>query len=736
MVDYTLTPNKSLIKPNKGTYVDTWDVPINQDWEYIDRALGGKYTIEVRAIPTDPVALSVDQARYQQIAISNQTAIISVQLPLIEGSSTVAVGGMWIVDNGSNTFDVYLSTLAPGTNTLTLKAGKRYTVFSNGLNVFFADDSRITASDTSGLKIVGNAISIEGDNAVLTTARGGTGFSNGYVSGQLLIGKADGTLTRGTLTAGTNVTIENGDGTIKINSTGGSGTGGLTSIGLNTTLSGLAFDPSTLNTTNTSTTLKGTLGITSGGTGTNFASPDVNPGIVKLSGVALKSVSTIDIGTETAGTLAVSRGGTGTTTWTLNGRNVGAVWASGSTTLTSGTLPVTAGGTGISTILTANQAVYSSGSDTLTTGTLPVQAGGTGLNTILTNQALYGLGSNVITAGTLPVGAGGTGVTSWTLNTSLLGAVWANTSGSLTSGTLPVGAGGTGVAAWTLNASSVGAVYATGAATLTSGTLPVTAGGTGVTTATGTAGNLVLSGGPTLTGLTTVERISATATGTNDAITSKVSTDSNFTYIGKNSAGVNTFTVAGNGNVVIPANASYYIGTNTLLNATSVAAALYFRGGASYTQIYGDDTTMNTSINGTYVWQSTKTTFTVSNGVTPQAYGTTTFTNISDARVKKDVTTYNIGLSAVSELRPVTYQFNGKYGAADDGKQFVGLIAQEVQNTALSSMISGWQYKDPETEEVTDLLSVNTTQLIFALVNSVKELKARVEALEAKVGPS
>lgn len=735
MVDYTLTTNKSLIKPKFGTYVDSWDQPINQDWDYVDRALGGSYTVPVQSVTTSPVPLSVDQARYQQIVVAAQTAIIEIQIPLVEGSSTAAVGGMWIFDNNINTKDVLLSTLAPGTNTLTLKAGKRYIVYSNGLGVYFADDSRITASETSGLKIVGNAISIEGTNSVLTTARGGTGFSNGYVSGQLLIGKADGTLGRATLTGGTNVTIDNGDGTITINSTGGGGTGGLTSIGMNTTLSGLSFDPTTINSTNTSTTLKGTLGITSGGTGTDFGGTgNTNPGIVKLNGVTLKSVATIDIGTETAGTLGVGRGGTGTQTWTLNGRSIGAVWASNATTLTSGTLPVTAGGTGISTITTANQAIFSSGTDVLTAGTLPVQAGGTGLPGVsAANLALYSLGLNVITAGTLPVAAGGTNKTSWTLNGSNLGAVWADTTASLTSGTLPVGAGGTGLNTWPLNTASTGAVYATTATTLTSGTLPVTAGGTGTTTATGTGtnANVVLSIGPTLTGLTTVERISATATGTNDTITSKVSTDTNFTYIGKNSAGVNKFTVDGTGNVTIADSSSYKVG---IAAVTSDGTNSSFNIAAT-TSFYGGTTACQHFVNGVNVWASSVNSFTLPTGIVPYAQQAS-WTVPSDQRIKKDIASYTKSVDAIATLQPITFKYNGLYGTTDNNVTHVGLLAQSVKDSALSEIVATVPYKDPVTGEETDIYALNTSDLVFALINSVKELNARIIALEAKVGPS
>jgi hypothetical protein len=68
-----------------------------------------------------------------------------------------------------------------------------------------------------------------GVTGTLPHGNGGTGQTT-FTDGELLIGKTDGSLAKATLTAGSNVTITNGDGTIEIASTGGGGGGGGTSV--------------------------------------------------------------------------------------------------------------------------------------------------------------------------------------------------------------------------------------------------------------------------------------------------------------------------------------------------------------------------------------------------------------------------------------------------------------------------------------------------------------------------
>lgn len=97
----------------------------------------------------------------------------------------------------------------------------------------------------------------------------------------------------------------------------------------------------------------------------------------------------------------------------------------------------------------------------------------------------------------------------------------------------------------------------------------------------------------------------------------------------------------------------------------------------------------------------------------------------SDRRTKRRVRDYKRGLKAVNELRPVSFKYNGKFGTQDDDRRFYGLIADEVLEV-MPEMIGK---RDHEGEEV---LLLDSTALIYALVNAVKTLTERIERLEEK----
>jgi hypothetical protein len=109
---------------------------------------------------------------------------------------------------------------------------------------------------------------------------------------------------------------------------------------------------------------------------------------------------------------------------------------------------------------------------------------------------------------------------------------------------------------------------------------------------------------------------------------------------------------------------------------------------------------------------------------------TNTWTIASDARIKTETGEYTKGLDAVLALRPVTYRYNGKAGMIDDGEDKISIIAQEAI-TAFPECVGSYMTKlEEDDEEETEVLNWNGHALTFALVNSIKELAARLEALE------
>jgi hypothetical protein len=105
----------------------------------------------------------------------------------------------------------------------------------------------------------------------------------------------------------------------------------------------------------------------------------------------------------------------------------------------------------------------------------------------------------------------------------------------------------------------------------------------------------------------------------------------------------------------------------------------------------------------------------------------------SDLRLKQDIRDYRTGLNAILGLRPVTYRYNGRGGTKDDGRKFVGLIADQVGGVMPEMVGSVSRLLDPDDAAPSEIKTLDTTALIFALVNCCQELAARVASLEADV---
>jgi len=99
----------------------------------------------------------------------------------------------------------------------------------------------------------------------------------------------------------------------------------------------------------------------------------------------------------------------------------------------------------------------------------------------------------------------------------------------------------------------------------------------------------------------------------------------------------------------------------------------------------------------------------------------------SDARVKDNIADYPAGLAEVLALQPRTYTYKAETGR-DPEKQYIGLVAQEAE-IAMPEMVT--QSNVPMGEmQFDDMRTLDTSALVFALVNAVKELKAEIDAMK------
>jgi len=115
----------------------------------------------------------------------------------------------------------------------------------------------------------------------------------------------------------------------------------------------------------------------------------------------------------------------------------------------------------------------------------------------------------------------------------------------------------------------------------------------------------------------------------------------------------------------------------------------------------------------------------------------------SDMRDKSDITDFNHGLSFVKAMRPVTYKWDNRShyeggetpdGTHKDSKLQLGFIAQEVREIEESI---GYSTNKDDTLVVNtnneDSLSMREASLVPILVNAIKELSDKVDALQEQI---
>ena len=228
--------------------------------------IGGDLTVNGTTTTVHSTTVSVDDKNIELGAVSG--------VPTDAGADG---GGITLKGTTDKTFNWVDATDAwTASEHLDLASGKSF--FINGTNVL--SSTALGAGVTSSsLTTVGTISGGTWQGSTVGVAYGGTGQST-FTDGQLLIGNSTGnTLSKSTLTAGSGISISNGNGTITLSASGANFTAGdgLDLVGSELSLDlkangGLVIESTELAVDLGASAITGTLAIADGGTGATTAS--------------------------------------------------------------------------------------------------------------------------------------------------------------------------------------------------------------------------------------------------------------------------------------------------------------------------------------------------------------------------------------------------------------------------------------------------------------------------------
>ena len=181
-------------------------------------------------------------------------------------------------------------------------------------------------------------------------------------------------------------------------------------------------------------------------------------------------------------------------------------------------------------------------------------------------------------------------------------------------------------------------------------------------------------------------------------------------------------------------------GANTYINAPSASGTIFFRGGnfghrvdpdgwGSRAWIDGDS---NMFVGGEHFVQGDLTAHSRLFVHSTAHNADLMWHPVSDARTKANIADFKLGLSDLEKVHTVKYTYNGLAGTRKDGKEYIGVIAQELEKV-LPFMVESIKLKLHDGDSAsTDVKTINPSPFLFLLVNSVQELSKQNKQLTAQ----
>ena len=156
MVNSFADGKTKLVEPPYGSYVDSWQLPVNSNFGVTDASVSGTTTINVSAIPISTPFVTLVFQNFDTSPTPWQVPLAGQNLRIVL-TGTLAFNiivyipantpGMWIIDNKtSGSFLVTVKTNASSSTGINPPQGYMSYIFCDGTNVSWADQGNVIAN--------------------------------------------------------------------------------------------------------------------------------------------------------------------------------------------------------------------------------------------------------------------------------------------------------------------------------------------------------------------------------------------------------------------------------------------------------------------------------------------------------------------------------------------------------------------------------------------------------------